>query len=39
MAGQQETFDSGSADHGLVFDPIRTQELPLNGRQTYMLCL
>jgi carboxypeptidase family protein len=37
VAGQQETLDSGSADRGLVFDPVRTQELPLNGRQTYML--
>jgi len=37
VAGQQETLDAGSADRGLVFDPVRTQELPLNGRQTYML--
>ena len=37
VTGQQETLDSGSADRGLVFDPIKTQELPLNGRQTYML--
>jgi Carboxypeptidase regulatory-like domain/TonB dependent receptor-like, beta-barrel len=37
VAGQQETLDSGSADRGLVFDPVKTQELPLNGRQTYML--
>ena len=29
--------ESASADRGLVFDPIKTQELPLNGRQTYML--
>src|SRR5262245_16366602 len=34
---QQEAIESGSADRGLVFDPIKTQELPLNGRQTYML--
>jgi len=33
----QEVIETGSADRGLVFDPIRTQELPLNGRQTYML--
>jgi hypothetical protein len=37
VAGQQETLDTGSADRGLVFDPIKVQELPLNGRQTYML--
>jgi hypothetical protein len=34
---QQEAIEAGSADRGLVFDPIKTQELPLNGRQTYML--
>ena len=34
---QQESIEAGSADRGLVFDPIKTQELPLNGRQTYML--
>jgi hypothetical protein len=33
----QEILDSTSSDRGLVFDPIRTQELPLNGRQSYML--
>jgi len=37
VAGQQEVVESGSADRGLVFDPVKTQELPLNGRQTYML--
>jgi carboxypeptidase family protein len=37
VTGQQEVLDTGSADRGLVFDPIKTQELPLNGRQTYML--
>ncbi len=37
VSGQQETLEAGSADRGLVFDPIKTQELPLNGRQTYML--
>src|SRR6266511_2098692 len=34
---QQEAIEAGSADRGLVFDPIKTQELPLNGLQTYML--
>src|SRR5262245_24639708 len=33
----QEVLESGSADRGLVFDPVKVQELPLNGRQTYML--
>lgn len=33
----QEVIEAGSADRGLVFDSIKTQELPLNGRQTYML--
>src|SRR5262245_33519859 len=37
VTGQQESLESGSADRGLVFDPVKTQELPLNGRQTYML--
>ncbi|MBO0696717.1 MAG: carboxypeptidase regulatory-like domain-containing protein, partial [Verrucomicrobia bacterium] len=37
VTGQQETLETGSADRGLVFDPIKTQQLPLNGRQTYML--
>jgi hypothetical protein len=37
VTGQQEVLDAGSADRGLVFDPIKTQELPLNGRQSYML--
>jgi hypothetical protein len=37
VSGQQEAVETGSADRGLVFDPIKTQELPLNGRQTYML--
>jgi hypothetical protein len=36
VAGQ-EVIETGSADRGLVFDPIKVQELPLNGRQTYML--
>ena len=37
VVGQQEIIDTTSADRGLVFDPIKTQEYPLNGRQTYML--
>ena len=37
VVGQQEVIDTNTADRGLVFDPIKTQEYPLNGRQTYML--
>lgn len=37
ITGQQEVIDSADANRGLVFDPIKTQEYPLNGRQTYML--
>jgi hypothetical protein len=29
--------DTVSADRGLVFDPVKTQQYPLNGRQEYML--
>ena len=34
---QQDVVETASADRGLVFDPVKTQQLPLNGRQTYML--
>jgi hypothetical protein len=37
VTGQQEIISTGDANNGLVFDPMTTQELPLNGRQTYML--
>jgi len=37
VTGQQEVIDTADASRGLVFDPIKTQEYPLNGRQTYML--
>ena len=37
VTGQQEVIDSADASRGLVFDPIKTQEYPLNGRQSYML--
>ncbi len=33
----QELIETGSADRGLIFDPISVQELPLNGRQVFML--
>jgi len=37
VTGQQEIISTGDANNGLVFDPTITQEMPLNGRQTYML--
>ncbi|MBS1857453.1 MAG: TonB-dependent receptor [Acidobacteria bacterium] len=37
VTGQQEVIQSADASRGLVFDPIKTQEYPLNGRQSYML--
>ncbi len=37
VVGQQEIIQTTNADRGLVFDPIKTQEYPLNGRQSYML--
>ncbi len=33
----QSVVETGDASRGLVFDPIKTQQYPLNGRQTYML--
>jgi hypothetical protein len=37
VSAEQEAIDTADANRGLVFDPIKTQEYPLNGRQTYML--
>src|SRR6266404_1833552 len=37
VLAQQEVIDTATASRGLNFDPIKTQEYPLNGRQTYML--
>ena len=37
VTADQEVIETASADRGLVFDSIKTQQLPLNGRQTYML--
>src|SRR5262249_43927458 len=37
VRGQQEVIDTGDASRGLVFDSVKVAELPLNGRQTYML--
>lgn len=37
VTAQQEAINSSDANNGLVFDPTTTQEMPLNGRQSYML--
>ncbi len=37
VVGEQEAINTGDASRGLVFDPIKVQEFPLNGRQSYML--
>lgn len=37
ISGTQEVIQTDTADRGFVFDPLKTQEYPLNGRQTYML--
>ena len=37
VIAQQEGIETATASRGLNFDPIKTQEYPLNGRQTYML--
>lgn len=37
VAAQQEVLETADASRGLEFDPIKTQQLPLNGRQEYML--
>ncbi len=37
VTGEQELIQTSTPDRGLVFDPIKVQEYPLNGRQSYML--
>src|SRR5579885_1013746 len=37
VVGAEETIETATASRGLNFDPLKTQEYPLNGRQTYML--
>lgn len=37
VTADQDVLETGSADRGLSFDPVKAQELPLNGRQEYML--
>ncbi len=37
VVGEQELVQTATASRGVVFDPIKVQEIPLNGRQAYML--
>lgn len=37
VSAEQAVIETASADRGLVFDPLKTQQYPLNGRQTYAL--
>ncbi len=37
VVAQQNAVDTATADRGLVFDPLKVQQYPLNGRQEYML--
>jgi hypothetical protein len=37
VTGQQEIIETTDGDKGLVFDPLKASEYPLNGRQAYML--
>jgi hypothetical protein len=37
ITGTQDLVESATASRGVVFDPIKVAELPLNGRQSYML--
>ena len=39
VAGEQEIIETADASRGVVFDPLKTQEYPLNGRQSYMLMM
>lgn len=37
IVGEQELIQTATASRGIVFDPVKMQEIPLNGRQAYML--
>jgi hypothetical protein len=37
VVGEQELIQTATASRGLVFDPVKMQEIPLNGRQAFML--
>src|ERR1039458_4708752 len=39
VTGQQEIINTADANRGLEFDPVKVQEYPLNGRQSYMLLM
>jgi hypothetical protein len=37
VVGEQELIQTATAARGLVVDPVKVTEIPLNGRQSYML--
>jgi hypothetical protein len=37
VTAEQELIHTATASRGLVLDPVKVTELPLNGRQSYML--
>lgn len=37
VVGEQSLIQTATASRGQNFDPVKTQEYPLNGRQVYML--
>ncbi len=37
VVGEQELIQTETASRGQNFDPVKTEEYPLNGRQSYML--
>jgi hypothetical protein len=37
VVGEQELIQTATASRGIVFDPVKMQEIPLNGRQAFML--
>lgn len=37
VVGEQELIQTATASRGLVLDPVKLEEIPLNGRQAYML--
>ncbi|MBI1787485.1 MAG: TonB-dependent receptor, partial [Acidobacteria bacterium] len=39
VVGEQELIETTTASRGLNCDPIKVQEYPLNGRQSYMLLM
>lgn len=39
VTSEQELIQTATASRGLVFDPLKVTEYPLNGRQSYMLMM